>query len=73
MKIFVQAKPNAFEEKVEQIDGTHYRVAVVEPPIKGRANAAIIKALAAHFVISPSRVSLVSGFSSKIKIFEIQN
>lgn len=71
MKIFVKAKPNAKKEKVEKIDEAHFVVAVKEPPIKGRANIAVQKALAEYFKISLSQVILVSGFSSKHKIFEI--
>lgn len=71
MKIFVKAKPNAWEEKIEQTDETHFIVAVIQPPIAGRANAAITKALAAHFHVAPSLVRLISGFASKQKIFEI--
>lgn len=71
MKISVQAKPNAREEKVEKIDETHFVVAVKEPPVQGRANAAIQKALAGHLGIAPSRLRLVSGYSSRQKAFEI--
>ena len=71
MKIFVKAKPLAKEEKVEKIDETNFIVAVKEPPKEGKANRAIAKALASHFNVAPSRVSLVSGFSSKQKVFEI--
>lgn len=72
MKIFVKAKPNAKEEKIEKIDDSNFIVAVKEPPIQGKANAAIIKALAACFNIAPSAVRLVSGFSSKNKVFDIE-
>ena len=71
MKIFVKAKPNSKAESIEKVDDTHFTVAVKEPPVKGRANAAISKALADYFGIAPSQVSLVSGFSSKQKVFEI--
>lgn len=71
MKIFVKAKPNAKEKKIVKIDETHFVVSVKEPPIKGPANIAVQKALAEYFKISLSRVILVSGFSSKHKIFEI--
>jgi len=72
MKIFVRAKPNSKKEFVEKISETNLIVAVKEPPVKGRANAAIQKALAEYFKVSPSQVVLVSGFSSKNKIFEIK-
>ncbi len=71
MRIFVHAKPRAKAEHVEQLDASHFAVAVVEPPKNGEADRAIIHALAAHFSLSPSRVRLVSGFSSREKIFEI--
>jgi len=71
MKIFVKAKPKAKEEKIEKIDETHFVVSVKEPPIKGQANMAIIKALAGYFSVPASSVSIVSGFSSKQKIIEI--
>lgn len=71
MKIFVKAKPNAKEEKVEKISETHFVVSVKEPPIQGKANEAIVKALAGYFGVSSFRVRLIAGFSSKQKIFEI--
>lgn len=71
MKIFVKAKPNAKEEKVQKIDDGHYLVAVKEPPVRGRANRAIIEALAAYFKLSPSQINIVSGYSSRNKIIEI--
>ncbi len=71
MKIFVKAKPRVKEEKIQKIDESHYLVSVKEPPVKGEANRAIIKALAEYFKISPSRVNIVSGHTSKNKIIEI--
>ena len=71
MRISVTAKPRAHEEKVEYVDETHYVVAVREPPVEGRANAAIVKALAAHFSVPSSRVRIISGYTSRMKIIEI--
>lgn len=71
MKIFVIAKPGARETKVEKIGDGHFVVAVKEPPVEGKANRAISEALAEYFKVAPSRVRLVSGFSSRKKIFEI--
>jgi len=71
MKIFVKAKPRAHEEKVEKIDDAHFEVSVTAPPVKGLANQAIIKTIAEYFKIAPSRVRIVSGFTSRQKILEI--
>lgn len=71
MKIFVKAKPGAKEEKIERIDETHFVVSVKELPIKGRANQAIIKALADHFNVLPSNVEIISGHFSRQKRIKI--
>jgi len=72
MKIFVKAKPLAKEEKIEKIDDDHFIVWVKEPPIKGKANEAIINVLAQYFKVNRSDIQLISGFSSKTKLFEIK-
>jgi uncharacterized protein YggU (UPF0235/DUF167 family) len=72
MKVFVRAKPNSKRPAVEKTGENIFAVSVSEPPQDGRANRAIAKALADHFGVAPSRVRLLSGFSSKQKVFEIQ-
>ncbi|MEK7634802.1 MAG: DUF167 domain-containing protein [Patescibacteria group bacterium] len=71
MKIFVKAKPNTKEEKVEKISETNFIVAIKKPPIQGKANTAIVKALAKYFGIASSRIVIISGIYSKQKVFEI--
>ena len=72
MKVFVKAKPNSKEEKLEKIDESNFLIDVKEPPIKGRANQAIANKLAEYFNVSVSEINLISGFSSKNKVFEIK-
>jgi len=71
MKIFIKAKPNAKEEKVEKIDEQNYVVSVKEPPVKGKANNAIRNVLAIYFKTGTSCVRIVSGHTSRNKIIEI--
>ena len=71
MKIFVKAKPNSKKEFVEKISETNFVVAVKELPIKGKANQAIVKALADFMGIAPSRLKIISGAASRQKIIEI--
>ena len=71
MKITVHAKPAAHEEKIEKIGENEYRVSVKEPPVQGKANAAIIKALAVFFNVPASALKIVSGWTSRKKIIEI--
>jgi len=71
MKIFVVARPNSKEERIEETSEAHFIVRVKEPAKGGRANAAIARVLADHFGTAVSRVNLISGFSLRRKIFEI--
>ncbi len=70
-KIFVFAKTKARKESVEKISETHFTVAVKEMPAKGKANKAIIKAIAGFFGVAPSRARVISGQKSKRKTIEI--
>ena len=71
MHLTIVAKPKKKQEKVVQIDPTTYAVSIKEPPIDGRANDAIIKALSKYFSISPSQIALISGHTAKIKVVEV--
>lgn len=71
MKIFVKVKPEAKQEKVEEIDDTNFKVWVKEPPEKGRANRAVLKVLADYLNTSQSNVRIISGNTSRNKVIEI--
>lgn len=71
MRLVVKVKPAAREEKVEnRADGSLF-VSVKEPPIQGRANAAVCRVLAAHFGVSFASVRILSGHTSRTKIVEV--
>lgn len=71
MKLFVRAKIRAREARIKKIDDTHFEVAVKEPPVDGRANQAILEALSEYLEIPTSRLKIVSGHTSRQKIFEV--
>jgi uncharacterized protein len=71
MKIFVKVKPNAYEERVEKTDESHFNISVVEPPANGLANRGVVKVLAEYMKIAPSRIRVAKGFTSKQKVVEI--
>jgi len=70
MKIQVIAHPNSKRPHVENRDGV-FHVYVSPPPEDGKANWAVIGALAEHFDVPRFEVELKSGASAKIKLFEI--
>ena len=74
--IVVRAKPNFnAERKLKIVDignnKTALEIAIKEQPIEGKANTAIIKRLSALLDIPKSRISLISGSTSKIKTLKI--
>jgi len=71
MKIIVKVKAGAKENKVEIMENGDYVVKVKEPAKENKANFAVIEALSEHFKVSFSAIRLVSGRTSKQKVFEI--
>ena len=67
----VTVTPGARSERIERIDASRLRVAVTEPPREGRANAAVVRAVARFFGVRASAVRIVRGMTSRSKIIEI--
>lgn len=72
MKLAVRVKPGAREERVERVDDSHFVVSVKARALEGRANAAMLKALANFLDIAPSRLRIASGRTYKEKIVEVE-
>lgn len=63
----VLVKTRARRSEIVRIGENQLAVAVVEPAIEGKANGAVVVALAEYFGVSKSKVVIVSGFKSKVK------
>jgi len=73
LKIQVKVKPRSKTEDVtREMDVDVYVVRVKEPPVEGRANRAVLKLLAKHLGVPESRLSIVSGLTSKNKVIEMK-
>lgn len=70
MKYRIQAKTRSSKEYVQQIDETHFIIAVRQAPVDGAANEAIIRALADHLDVAPTSLQLIKGHTAHIKIIE---
>lgn len=71
MKLSVIAHPNAKRPRVEEDLTGQIHVHVSSPPREGKANKAVIEALAKHFGVKKHAVRLVSGHTANIKRLEI--
>ena len=72
MKIFIKVRPNSKEESIKKLSDTNFEICVKEPPVKGKANAAVIKVLAKRFGVPISSVNIIIGHTSRQKIVEIK-
>lgn len=71
MNIFVKVKPKAREEKIEKIDEAHYTVHVKDIPEKGKANDGVVRLLSDYFSIQKSKIIIISGKTSRLKVINI--
>ena len=70
MKINVRVKPNSkIEEVVAEDNG--FVVRVKEPPLKGKANKAVIRLLAKHLGLPEAQLRVSRGLRSRAKTIEI--
>ncbi|MGD9867920.1 MAG: DUF167 domain-containing protein [Hyphomicrobiales bacterium] len=73
--VMLRLTPGSSRDAVEGVEpaqgGSVIRARVRAKPDKGKANAAACKLLARWLGLPPSRVSLRSGGSSRLKTFEI--
>lgn len=70
LKIHVQPKSSKNE-----IVGYYHdtlRIKVTAPPVDGQANRACIRYLAGFFELKRSQLSIVKGYTSRVKLLEIK-
>ena len=72
MRITVRVKPGASRTKVGGCYGEDVLiVAVTAPAVDGRANDAVVKAVADAFALRRSDVTIVSGHTARTKVLEL--
>lgn len=71
-KISVLVKTRCAKSYVEKIDATHFNVGVKALPTDGKANTAVIEALAEYLKLPKSRITIKIGNKYKEKVFEIK-
>jgi uncharacterized protein (TIGR00251 family) len=70
--VVVKVKPGSRKGPLVETDADgQLTVYVREPAVDGKANAAVIRVLAEHFGVPPSRLELASGAGARIKRFRI--
>lgn len=71
MRISVSVKAGSKTDKIIRKSENNFLVFVKKRTKEGKANEAVINAIAEHFGVSKSRVSIIKGLKSHRKIIEI--
>lgn len=71
MILTVHVKPGASKESLEWLDEDTLKISVTAPPEKGKANKAVIEAIAEELGIAKSTIELIRGGTARIKQFKI--
>jgi uncharacterized protein (TIGR00251 family) len=67
----VRVQPGAKKDAVVGLHGGAVKIALGAPPVDGKANEALIAFVAGRVGLPRSRVSLVSGMTSRSKVLRV--
>lgn len=65
--------PNAPQNRIEKVQDDQLIVRLNSPPVEGKANKALIKLLAKTLHLAPSRITILQGETSRIKVLVIED
>lgn len=65
-------RPKASKDTICGLHGDELKLAIIAPPVDGKANKAVITYLANFFGVTKSSVSIVNGFQSRHKRCAVQ-
>ncbi|MHB0913282.1 MAG: DUF167 domain-containing protein [Armatimonadota bacterium] len=72
MRLTVRVNPRSSRNQITGWQGDVLTVKLTAPPVEGAANKACAEFLADRLGVRKSQVSLVSGATSRDKVFEIE-
>lgn len=70
MRISVRVQPNAKQNKIVE-EKDRLKVYLTVPPVEGKANKALIEALAEYYKVKRSQVKIIKGEKCRDKVVEI--
>lgn len=68
----VKVHPRARKQVVEEDPSGELKLRIKSSPAKGEANREVIAVLASHFGLPPSRVKIVRGQKSRLKLISLK-
>jgi hypothetical protein len=71
-QLTVKVKPGAVRDEVVGLAGDVLRVRVAAPPVKGRANAALVALLARTLGVDRGSIAILRGATGRTKVVAVQ-
>jgi uncharacterized protein (TIGR00251 family) len=71
-RIIVRVQPNARRNEVVRFDDGALHVKIAAPPVKGKANSALLDFLSDILGVSKSHLSIEKGVTSRMKVITIE-
>ncbi|NIM91272.1 MAG: DUF167 domain-containing protein [Candidatus Aminicenantes bacterium] len=72
IQVTVRVFPRARKQEIEELPSGELKLRVKSPPVKGRANREVIEVLSSYFRISSSRISIIRGEKSRLKLVSLE-
>jgi len=71
MRYTVKVLPRAKVNKIVEESKGHLKVHLTAPAVEGRANEALVLALAEHFGVKKRQIRIIRGEKSREKVVEV--
>lgn len=72
MKITLKIKPNSNKNEIIKVEDGFLVIKIKEPAIDGKANEGLVKFLSKLLKLPKSKIEILKGHTSPIKILEIE-
>ncbi len=69
--IKVKLVPRSSRNEVLGREGDIYRISVVDPPVEGKANRALISLLSKKLEVPKGNIEIISGKGSRMKLIRV--
>ncbi len=67
----VKVQPGAVKNEIVEVQGDALKIKISAPPVKGKANRALVDLLAEQLGVKRSEVEIIGGHTSKIKKIKV--
>lgn len=71
LTLFLHIQPGAKQTEFVGLHGERLKIRIKAPPVDGKANAEIIRFLAAQFCVTKSQIEIISGDLGRQKTVQI--